>query len=161
MPQYARRLLPASRKICSLAGVGISPSVDLITATLDLQLVRMLRQAIRTADQSAGGPCQRSSPQPIIEPRPHVHPQPLIEPRSHIHPRPQFESRPKINPASEAISQTSDSTSKKERVRLPALFQPPWRVLPWENLAPPAPKLKLIIRPPDLARRGSVFDVFI
>jgi hypothetical protein len=141
--------------------VGISPSVDLITATLDLQLVRMLRQAIRTADQSICGHNPHCCDSVVIEPRPHNHPTPLIEPRHHIHPTPRFEPRPVVHPKQAPNFDSFDSTSLPPPVKSPPVFQPPWRVLPWEKIAPPAPTLKLIVRPPDLARRGSVFDVFI
>jgi len=140
--------------------VGVS-SVDLITATLDLQLVRMLRQAIRTADQSSAAASCHAPPQQVIEPRPRIHPEPFIAPRPHIHPTPRFEPRPVIQPTRSPISDDFASTSPPRPVKSPPVFQPPWRVLPWEKIAPPAPKLKLTIKPPDAPRRGSVFDVFI
>jgi hypothetical protein len=66
-----------------------------------------------------------------------------------------------IHPTPAANCPEFVSTSPSRPIKSSPVFQPPWRVLPWEKTAPPAPKLKLIIRPPDLARRGSVFDVFI
>jgi len=121
----------------------------------------MLRQAIRTADQSSFAASRHLSPQQVIEPRPRLHPEPLIEPRPHIRPTPRFEPRPILHPKQAPISDDFASTSPPRPVKSAPIFQPPWRVLPWEKIAPPAPKLKLIVRPPDLARRGSVFDVFI
>src|SRR5207245_5937134 len=97
--------------ICSLAGVGISASVNLVTATLDLQLVRMLRQAIRSADQSSGAASRHISPEQVIEPRPRIHPEPLIEPRQHIHPTPRFEPRPLLHPTQAPTFDPCDSTS--------------------------------------------------
>jgi hypothetical protein len=151
----------ASRSFCLRAGVGITPSADLIVAKLDLQLVRMLRQAIRAADLAVCAPANASESSPRIEPRPRIHPTPLIEPRPHIHPRPHIEPRANLDPQHFTISQTIVSTSPPEPIKFPPFVQPPWRVLPWANLTPPAPTLKVVIKPPDLPRKGSVFDVFI
>jgi hypothetical protein len=136
-------------------------SVDLITATLDLRLVRMLRHAMAAADKNGcTDRCDRFCGS-VIEPRKRIHPTPQFEPRPHVHPTPRFEPRPVIHPTPAANSQEFVSTPPSRPIKSAPVFQPPWRVLPWEKIAPPAPKLKLIVKPPDPARRGSVFDVFI
>jgi len=96
-----------------------------------------------------------------IEPRVRIHPTPAIEPRPHIHPAPRLEPRPVIHPTPPANCDEFVSTSPERPIKSATVFQPPWRVLPWEKIAPPAPTLKLIVKPPDAPRRGSVFDVFI
>src|SRR5436190_946167 len=116
---------------------------------------------MRAADHCCCAPgCDRLA-NPIIEPRPPLHPTPLIEPRPRIHPTPRFEPPPVIHPTPAPDSFEFVSTSTTRPIKSPPVFQPPWRVLPWEKIAPPAPRLKLIIKSPDPARRGSLFDVFI
>src|SRR5687767_3928528 len=70
-----RHLVPCPR-LCSPPGVGrdLQNNVSLVVAALDLQLVRLLRGAIRTADLSsrpggAGGAGGAFGPAAVIEPR--------------------------------------------------------------------------------------------
>jgi hypothetical protein len=122
----------------------------------------MLRHAMAaTGGQSC---CSNRSDQfceSTIEPRPRLHPTPTIDPRPHVHPAPRFDPRPVIYATPAANRDEFVSTSPSRPIKSAPVFQPPWRVLPWEKIVPPAPKLKLIIKPPDLAGRGSLFDVFI
>ncbi len=69
--------------------MGIESNVSLMVASLDLQLVKLLRDAIRTADLHgqltapppaavAPGGCVRRTIEPaaVYEPRRHIHPEP-------------------------------------------------------------------------------------
>src|SRR5262249_51022225 len=139
-------------------------SIGLITAKLDLQLVRMLRQAMRVADLSSGCGCH-GDPEPrlCVEPRPRLHPSAVIEPRQRISPAVRIEPRKVAHPRPIELNSTPQaSLSHPEDVRVTkSPIQPPWRVLPWEKLAPPAPKLKVDIRRFDVPAKGTVLDVFI
>jgi hypothetical protein len=47
----------------------------------------------------------------------------------------------------------------------PTAVEPPWRVLPWEQ-GPDVemrvwPKVKVVVRPPDIIHKGSLIDFFI
>src|SRR3954468_14883797 len=75
---------------------------SLVVAAMDLEVVRLLRGAIRATDLSAGGQkgplgtivsplrCRRDRfcPDPTIEPRRRIQPTPRYEPRRVIHPTP-------------------------------------------------------------------------
>jgi hypothetical protein len=156
----SRRFTPlAVRRICSHLCVDLG-RVELIVAALDLKLVRLLRDAIRSADaagrkfgpSAAIEPRLRIHPEPRFEPRRVIHPTPRYEPRPVIHPRPRVEEQPPINPPCEPV---------RCLPKLPALFQPPWRIMPWENPIPPAPKVKLNICRVDVVSKGSLIDIFI
>jgi hypothetical protein len=142
----------------------------LITATLDLQLVRLLRQAMRTAD-IASGKCQ---PVVALGPAPNcavahdhfaVDPTPRFEPRPVIHPTPRFEPRPRIHPCEAPrpkplpVEVVAIPVEQPHAARSP--IEPPWKVLPWQNPPPPAPSLKVLIHPVDVASKGSILDVFV
>jgi len=143
--------------------VGIDSRVDLLVATLDLQLVRLLRDAIRTADLSSGkgsvgvgaagsGARPIATPTPRIGPRPVIHPTVRIEPRMSAHP---VKADPPVDIVVLSTVQPEQSRIKQSPI------QPPWKVLPWEKPSQPEPKLKVIERRPDVPVKGTVFDVFI
>jgi hypothetical protein len=150
--------------------VGLDSSVGLIVATLDLQMVRLVRAAMAGggAGKHPDGPIH---PAPKFEPRKRIEPEPVIEPRRRIEPEPRFDPRPKLRPydvqppccapcdsaiATEPAEKASRSTSP---------IEPPWKVLPWENPPEPAPrvvrKIKVFLTPPDMHSKGSVIDLFI
>jgi hypothetical protein len=139
---------------------------------LDLQLVRLVRGAIRAADigSGRGQPVSGLGPAPTPPPALHVHPEPVYEPRQHIHPEPRVEPRPVIHPAPrvEPCPPILACPAPSEPIEIkaapcphPSPFQPPWRVLPWQNPVPPRPVLKVVMRRPDIVRRGQLLDVFI
>jgi hypothetical protein len=145
--------------------VGLESNIALVVASLDLKLVQLLRDAIRTTDlagarATSGGnlpptpeilPRRHITPEPFIENRRHIHPQPLYEPRPVIHPQPRcVEPPPPICPAPEPIARQHKSP-----------FVPPWKVLPWQNPPQPALKIKVIKLRPDIVRKGSLIDCFL
>ena len=151
--------------------MSLDSRVSLIVASLDLQLTRLLRQAIRTADISSG----RGQPVASIGPAPTApptrgsttDPTPEIEPRQRIHPTPRFEPRPIIGLCSCDSRDVNPSLPPPEFPRMPeqprlvkSPFEPPWKQLPWENPAAPIQKIKVVHRPPDLQKTGTVFDLF-
>jgi len=142
---------------------------SLIVATMDLKVVQLLRDAMRTADLSSGKgmpgalgvgaqfePRQRLHPTPVIEPRQHLHPTPRIEPRLVYHARPGAVVPPCARP---------DPSAPPANPEMPRItrspIEPPWKVLPWEQPAPVTPKLKVVLRRPDVEAKGTLFDVFI
>ena len=147
-------------------------SVNLLVASLDLKLVRLLREAMRAADDRGG--VDRNSligPAAMVEPRPQIRPEPVVEPRLHHHPEPVFEPRPVHRPAEpSATPPTCGCPASAELPRAEVKLsgspiQPPWKVLPWQN--PPAErprpvqKVKLVIGRPDICNKGGVIDFFI
>ncbi|MGB7159671.1 MAG: hypothetical protein WBD40_16510 [Tepidisphaeraceae bacterium] len=134
-------------------------SVNAIVATLDLQLVRLLRAAFLDDAKLAGHGA--IIPEPIIEPRLRHEPEPFIEPRKHVHPTPYFEARPIIHPAPR-IAPAEDPS-------LPPLpedpggkcpIQPPWKVRPWEAPVPMKREVKVVVVRPDIVSKGSLIDFF-
>jgi hypothetical protein len=141
----------------------------LIVASLDLQLVRLLRDAMHTADASAGRGTAVSGlgPAPThIERRFRIQPEPEILPRKRIEPEPRIEPRKVIRPADRFEPRESDLVPVPVECYKPCRkspIEPPWKVLPWEQ--PPCPrvepKIKVVVRPPDIVHKGSLIDFFI
>ena len=151
--------------------MSLDSRVSLVVASLDLQLTRLLRSAIRSADISSGRPqpAHPLGPAPTdpssrrsIEPTPH------IEPRPRIHPTPRFEPRPiiglcpcdsrDVNPSLPPPPEIPREPEEPRLVKSP--FEPPWKQLPWENPTAPIQKIKVVHKPPDLQKTGTVFDLF-
>lgn len=146
--------------------MGLDSSVGLIVATLDLQLVRLIRGAMR----AAAGDCHRHllHPEPVIEPRKRFHPEPVIEPRPHVHPEPAFEPRPVLRRADELppACPPAEAAVPAEKSAAPTCpVQPPWKVLPWDDRmrGPRVVLRKIKVSParPDSQCKGSVIDLFI
>lgn len=135
---------------------------SLIVATMDLKAVQLVRQAMRAADLGAGaGGCVGFGPAAHFQPRLQIHPTPLIESRPHIHPTPRFEPRPVYHPTP-AVQPQAAAPQTPEPARITAShIQPPWKLLPWENPPQPAPTLKVVLRRPDVVRRGILLDMFV
>lgn len=152
--------------------MGLESSVGLIVATLDLQLVRLLRGAMRGEDGDGFGPGARRliHPGPGIEARKRITPESVIEPRPRIHPQPKFEPRPVLRaehvPPAVACP-TCDGPASAEKSSAPSSpVQPPWRVLPWDQRYPRTPrvvvrKIKVSVARPDIVCKGSLIDLFI
>jgi len=139
-------------------------NVNLIVATLGLQEIQSVISAIRIADlASARGrpiaerlvqPCDRYCPGPIRHepyycPRPVVHPTPRYLPRPVIHPTPRYEPCPPV---------------KRSHSSPPTLTPPPpppWKTLPWQEPAVPPNVIKVMVRPPDIAGKGMLIDLFL
>jgi hypothetical protein len=146
--------------------VGLeTSSINLLTATLDLQLVKLLRAA--TADDAALSPTPGArravQPESEILPRQRIRPAPIIEPRQRIEPAPRFEPRPVVEraPAAEACSLPPSPDRCRAACYSKTPIEPPWKVLPWENPSQPAPKVKVVICRPDIVSKGSLIDFFI
>ena len=144
-------------------------NASLIVAALDLQLVRLLRGAIRTADLSSHhGDRGVFGPAAVIEPRPRHHPDPLIEPRIRIRPTPRFEPRPVLHPTPRLEASRNDAACAAPPPPecpppgSPSLpLQPPWKVLPWERVPSPPPIVKINFVRPDIHDKGSLIDLFM
>jgi len=137
-------------------------SIAAIVATLDLQLVRLVRAAMQDDGPRAAtalGP--RPSPQPL--PRRHIEPEPVIEPRRHIHPTPRYEPRPVIHPRPR-IAPTEECCPPCEPAPEPpdgrCPIQPPWKVRPWEAPVPMKLEVKVVVIRPDIVSKGSLIDFF-
>ena len=141
---------------------------SLAVASLDLRVVQLLRDAIRTADIAGGKfgglplTVSGSSINAIALPRDRFEPTPHIEPRTTIHPTPRFEPRPVFHERIDIAVAPSDTCGKTElaavdRTPLP----PPWRTPVWETPIQPAPKVKLHIHRTDVHNKGSLIDLFL
>ena len=150
--------------------MGADSIPSLLVAALDLQLVRSIRDAIRTADieSGRGQPASGLGPAPtLIERRFRIEPEPEILPRKRIEPEPRIEPREVIRPADRY-----EPRDERDLIPVPVecykpckkhTLEPPWKVLPWEQPLPcrVEPKVKVVVRPPDIVHKGSLIDFFI
>lgn len=152
---------------------SLQVQADLVAAVLDLELVRLLRQAIRVADLSGHKacdilgpgdchdecdryePCHHVCPEPKYEPRRHIHPTPVIEPRKVLHPA------PRVVESEQELSCPAECDAECPRPGSESPIQPPWKVLPWQEPAKPAVKIKVVRYRPDIIHKGSLIDFFI
>lgn len=153
----------------------ISPSdlASLVVATFELKEVQAVVGAMRRADIASGrgqpvskiGPAPNNferrfhfHPEPKIEPRRHIHPDPVIEPRRHIRPVDGFEPSHNNKPPAVVVIPVPVPCPK-----LGHKIQPPWKVLPWQQEPEPhvPPKIKVVVKPPDIALKGTLLDCFI
>jgi hypothetical protein len=152
--------------------VGIESSVGLIVASLDLQLVRMLRRAMQGAGGAAPSPLHLVHPPPTVEPRKRTGGEPVVEPRPRVRPEPAFDPRPTLHgraTASDCCAGCAPlaTAAPAERATAPSSpVEPPWKVLPWERGHEPPParpvrKIKVFVSRPDSFCKGSVLDLFI
>ena len=142
--------------------MGLDSHIELVLAALDLKLVTLLRDAIRTTEIAGAKENGPLTPQVDILDREHVHPTPYYEPRPHIHPTPKYEARPVIHPQPR-VEPAPVIPCPPEPCPCPpkSPFVPPWKVLPWENPPQPALKVKVIKLKPDIVRTGSLLDCFL
>jgi hypothetical protein len=134
--------------------------VQLLAATLDLQLVRLLRDAIRTADIGAahtraldGVGCN----EPGV-----LHPADRFEPRDVIHPTPRFEPRPVLHPTPRTEVSPPHVPTEMEAVKVENRTLPPvWKTPVWKCEVAPEVLIKRIVLKPDVHRRGTLIDLFL
>lgn len=150
--------------------MGLESSVGLVVATLDLQLVRLVRAAMNSG--GPGGGTGMTHPAPVIEPRRRIQPEPVIEPRRHLQPEPRFEARAVLRSGEtrpscrEAIAFAPPTEPVETATHSSSPIEPPWKVLPWEDrpefaAARPVRKIKVIAARPDIHCKGSLIDLFI
>lgn len=142
--------------------MGLTENISLLTATLDLKLIQMLRQAMQPVNQGCGRLPFASTPAAVYQPRQHLHPTPAIQPRQVIHPTPRIAMRkviqpsPQLNPGNPPPA--LQPTSGKPFSPIP----PVWKKLPPVHHNPvAAPKIKVVHRPPDIIHKGSLIDFFM
>jgi hypothetical protein len=140
-------------------------SVSLIVASLDLQLVRLIRGAMAAADGSPGARFVAAStvnrdiqPRPKLRQHQEILPRPVVHPTPHFAPRPVIHLQPKFVPPPPAACAPVEP-EKPHRNECP--IQPPWKVLPWQTPIPPKPQIKIVVHRTDVVHKGSLIDVFI
>ena len=150
------------------AGVvtSLQTEASLIVATMDLSVVQLLRQAIRTADLSSAINQQSAAPASSlrVEPRRRIHPEPVIEPRTHVHPSPTYEPRPVIRRhARVGLEGRVCGTEVPQAcpMKLGNPIQPPWRILPWENPVQTRQTVKIHLIHTDVINKGTLLDLFV
>jgi len=147
--------------------VGFGDVAAIAVASLDLELVKLLRGAIRAADIAGGkfgpgGGCGVLARNPIIDPRPHLHPEVRIEPRPVLHPTPRILPRPIIHPTPRLEPECPAPTCVPESPKPePCPIQPPWKQLVWQTPIPPHTTLKVAQYKTDIHHKGSMLDTFI
>jgi hypothetical protein len=154
------------RVFCCSSDVNAGASVSLITAALDLSVVRLIRGAVSANLVGKPGPlgtvvrpvaCRRIAtrfvhhPDPRIEPRRTISPTPNIEPRQTIHPRPSV-APVEVSPV---VVAPSDLPTHE-----PSVLPPPWLLPLWQTPLPPTPIVKLSLHRPDTRHKGTLLDRF-
>jgi hypothetical protein len=94
---------------------------------------------------------------PCYLPRPVLHPTPRYLPRPVIHPTPYYPQAP-FAPLPPLPPDTCHHPVTSPKITPGP--QPPWKILPWQEPAKIAPKIKVVIRQPDIIRRGTLIDFF-
>jgi hypothetical protein len=150
------------------SGPNLASTASLLAATLDLKLVESLINAIRTADligaaelgnrtaAARPNPAQHTCPARVVEPRINYHPQPYFEPRPIYYTAVPHQGNCRV-PAETNIR--CDAPTRVADCELP--FQPPWKVLPWQNPPPVILKIKVVGHRPDEAQKGRMIDLLI
>ena len=120
---------------------------------------------------AASGGCTSAAvlgPDPCVTGRRfHVEPETEILPRRRIEPEPVFAPRLVVRPADRYEPGVSDAAPASLECYTPhtrSPIEPPWKVLPWEERfrdESPRPQIKVVVKPPDIAHRGSIIDYFI
>ena len=139
--------------------MGLESSINLLVTAMDLKLVQSVVRAMRAVD----GPCRPGSlirPAARIEPRKVIEPTPRFESRVVYTPTPRIEGRWVHHPEPRIDNPAAPPSSPEAPRPIQWPIQPPWKVLPWDNMPQPAP-LKVIHKPPDVSTKGRLFDVFI
>lgn len=141
-----------------------SSGISLLVASFDLQVVKSIRDAIRTADLSAGGiPGPLGTIQKRNALRHVIHPEPRIEPRRVIHPEPRYEPRkvihlePRVKVLPTIVIQPEDCVQPPN---LGEPLPPPWKQPLWQTPLPLTPVIKQITHRTDIQCKGSLIDVF-
>jgi hypothetical protein len=145
--------------------MGLASNVAALVATFDLEVVRLLRDAMRPADLAAAQALKQRTlpPAAIYERRELIRRDVAIQCR-----------QPKCPPANEASSPQARSVQKPQNMCMshpppppPEMtptdspIQPPWKTLVWENKPAVAPVKITIIRPDIVISKGSILDLFI
>ena len=150
--------------------MDLGTQASLVVATLDLQLVRLIRGAIRAADIEGGKfgspcgvpPCASNDGvrNAISRPRDRFTPTPRFEPRPVHQPTPRFEPRLVYHDRIDIDVAASDTSSPVahpvNRSPLPA----PWQMPVWNLPIQPAAKVKVHIHRTDVHNKGSLLDLF-
>jgi hypothetical protein len=139
-------------------------NIALVTAALDLQLVRLIRAAIAPPVCRGPGSClptDRFEPRDVLQPTPRFEPRPVVSPTPRIEPRPVITPTPRVEvpPVQYGTTAPPDPGHPPRRLTL----EPPWAVLPWEQplplSAPPAPVIKRVVYRTDTGGIGRRIDV--
>ncbi len=137
-------------------------NIELIVATLDLALVRSIRNAVRANLIAAGG-----VPGPlgtVTNPGPRgdrYDPEPRFEPRRVIHPEPRYERRPVIHPTPRVEILPAWAIEPEQPARPHTLLPPPWKMpIPMETNSSPL-VVKYEQASPEIISKGSLLDTFI
>jgi hypothetical protein len=149
----------------------------LLVAALDLDLVQLLRSAMRAADIASGrtepisalGPAPTPPPdrfdrEPVFQPRRVYHPEPRFAPREVIgidSPKELAASPAKTELKAQPVEAETSCCSVTIKPEMESPLAPPWRQPVWANPIPPALKVKIVKIRPDIINKGSLIDFFI
>lgn len=139
----------------------LQSSALLLVAAAELNLVKGVIDAIRTADLSSAKGCGPGSgcterPTDRFEPRTVLHPTPEYLPRPVIHPTPTYLPRPVLHPEPRVEPEPAIQGSPAHK---PFVIQPPWKTLPFPHAHAAAVKVKSFIQSSD-THKGLLIDFF-
>jgi hypothetical protein len=145
--------------------VGLVSHIEALVATFDLEVVQLLRDAIRTTEAAGALEGRTLQPAAVYEPRRHFQPDPVVDPRRHLAAGAVIQ-RAGVVRAGESVLKTDACEAPPAAPQLamtptPSPIQPPWKTVPWEDGPRPAPLKITIVRPDILISKGSVLDLFI
>ena len=108
--------------------------------------------------ETANGPAGNCSPEYC--PRPVIHPEPRYLPRQEIRPQPYYAPVPWPTREAPEAPHGGPKSGVATSPSIEAAPQPPWKVLPWQQPAKIPPKIKIVVREPDILHRGNLIDLF-
>ncbi len=139
-------------------------NVNLLVASLDLQMVQSLLGAIRAADRHSAtqlpvavSRVDSYCPRPALHLTPRYLPRPVLHPTPRYLPRPVIHPRPRVEPPCCA----PPPCPKASVPHIAAGPQPPWKILPWQEPAAAPNVIKITVRPPDMLTKGNLIDLFL
>jgi hypothetical protein len=148
--------------------VSWANAANLVTSVLDLNLVRSLRAAIRSADLASG----KRFPVAAIGPSPSVISPSLgfrsdasvsagnIASAKSIEPDAHFLPKRVIKPEDRVIDPLLIPIHPEQPDRVDHPLQPPWKVLPWEQKNVVEVVIKRPLLRVDKAHKGTLIDLF-
>jgi hypothetical protein len=149
----------------------LATNASLIVAALDLQVVRLLRAAIRSADlqsladrqapaATAARSAERSSHRCCdfyCDSRRYVCPKPVYAPRRVLHPTPRID----LHCAPRLALDRHEKVAEPATAATPSPIQAPWKTLAWKDTPRVTMKVKMVQHRTDIINKGSLIDYFI
>jgi hypothetical protein len=143
--------------------VSLPIHVNLITAAMDLKLIRLLRGAMQPKLPHAPGAHGVPGPAPTLPGRPTHQASPALLPPTVVQPPPLLRPPPIIffRPIFKEIPLECATPPHAGPTSHTMPLQPPWKSLPWKSPLPPPPLIKVVQHRPDIISKGSLIDFYM